>query len=56
VRIHFLTRLEGQAAAMASRLCLDPTSRARLGRDVAATNVDLARLWATEAGDEVDLE
>jgi hypothetical protein len=44
-----LTRLEAQASGMRSKLGFDPLSRARLGRDVSATQVDLARLWATEA-------
>jgi len=43
-----LMRLESKAESMRSRLGLDPLSRARLGRDVAASQVDLARLWATE--------
>jgi hypothetical protein len=46
-----LTRLETQAAGLRSRLGLDPLSRARLGRDVAASRVDLARIWASEADD-----
>jgi hypothetical protein len=43
-----LTRLSGQAANMRSRLGLDPLSRFRLGRDVAASRVDLAKLWADD--------
>jgi Phage terminase, small subunit len=49
-----LTRLETQAAGLRSRLGLDPLSRARLGRDVAASQVDLARLWAADAEDSED--
>jgi hypothetical protein len=45
---NLLARLEARAESMAARLGLDPTSRTRLGRDVAATNVDLARLWVSE--------
>lgn len=39
-----LTRLEARAQSLRSALGLDPTSRARLGRDVAAAEVDLAGL------------
>lgn len=38
---------ETRASNERDRLGLSPLSRARLGRDVAAQNVDLARLWAT---------
>jgi hypothetical protein len=40
--------LQAEAAAAKARdaLGLSPIARARLGRDVAATGVDLARLWA----------
>lgn len=41
-----LTRLELQASNLASKLGLDPLSRARLGRDVAAAQVDVATLMA----------
>jgi hypothetical protein len=41
-----LVDLEAAAAKRRAELGLDPLSRARLGRDVAATGVDLARLWA----------
>lgn len=41
-----LTRLERHAESLRARLGLDPLSRARLGRDVAASQVDLAKLWA----------
>jgi hypothetical protein len=39
-----LARFEQRAMAMRSRLGLDPLSRARLGRDVAAGSVDMAKL------------
>ncbi len=44
-----LTKLEARAESMRGRLGLEPLSRARLGRDVAAQSVDLARLWAAES-------
>ena len=47
-----LSRLEVTAAAMRSKLGLDPLSRAKLGRDTAASQVDLARVWAALAEDE----
>jgi hypothetical protein len=47
-----LTRLEARAESLRSKLGLDPLSRARLGRDVAASQLDLARLWAAEGTDE----
>jgi hypothetical protein len=43
-----LVRLERQAADARGRLGLDPLSRARLGKDVAGAQFDLARLWAAE--------
>jgi len=43
-----LSTLEARAESLRARLGLDPLSRARLGRDVAASQVDLARLWASE--------
>ena len=46
-----LVDLEASAAKRRAELGLDPLSRARLGRDVAATGVDLARLWASDAKD-----
>lgn len=39
-----LHRAETRAATLRSQLGLTPLSRARLGRDVAATQVDMARL------------
>ncbi|WP_142026825.1 P27 family phage terminase small subunit [Blastococcus colisei] len=39
-----LHRAEARALSGRARLGLDPLSRARLGRDVAATQVDMARL------------
>lgn len=51
-----LDRFETQAANLRARLGLDPLSRARLGRDVTAAQVDLARLLSTdddfEGGDD----
>ncbi|MFI7130192.1 hypothetical protein ACIBQ1_31180 [Nonomuraea sp. NPDC050153] len=41
-----LRKWEGAAATHRGRLGLDPLSRARLGRDVAAASVDVARLMA----------
>jgi hypothetical protein len=41
-----LHRFEKRAADGRSRLGLDPLSRARLGRDVTATKLDLAALMA----------
>ena len=43
-----LTRLEARAESLRSKLGLDPLARARLGRDVASTQVDLARIWADD--------
>ncbi len=43
-----LHKAESRAATGRSRLGLDPLSRARLGRDVAAGRVDMARLMAEE--------
>lgn len=43
-----LIELEASALKHRSRLGLDPLSRARLGRDIAGTQFDLARLWAAE--------
>lgn len=39
-----LDKTEARAATLRARLGLDPLSRARLGRDVAATKVDLAQV------------
>lgn len=41
-----LHRAEARALTLRARLGLDPLSRARLGRDRAATEVDVARLMA----------
>lgn len=41
-----LLQFERLASTGRSRLGLDPLSRAQLGRDVAAQNLDLARLYA----------
>ncbi|MDT2010331.1 hypothetical protein FXW78_55090 [Rhodococcus opacus] len=40
----YLLKVRKHGANMSSRLGLDPLSRARLGRDVAATQVDIAEL------------
>jgi len=53
----FLSDLEASAARRRSELGLDPTSRAKLGRDIASTEadlVDLAALWAAQAEDQPD--
>lgn len=42
-----LDRTEGRAASLRARLGLDPLSRARLGRDVAASQVDIAQVLTT---------
>lgn len=48
-----LRQWETRASNERDRLGLSPLSRARLGRDVAAQSVDVARLWAqTEAAVE----
>lgn len=44
-----LNRLEANALAQRQRLGLDPLSRARLGKDVASAQVDVAKLMAEEA-------
>jgi phage terminase small subunit len=44
-----LIRLEGRAESLRSKLGLDPLSRAKLGRDVAASTVDLASILADGA-------
>ena len=49
-----LDRLEARAESLRSKLGLDPLSRARLGRDIAVANVDLARLWAAEDAEEAN--
>lgn len=52
-----LLRLEGQALKHRERLGLDPLARARLGRDVAAGSVDMAKLMSAladgDASDEI---
>lgn len=48
-----LNRLEARAESLRARLGLDPLSRARLGRDVASAQVDMAQLMA-RAGEEKD--
>jgi len=44
-----LHRAESRAESLRSKLGLDPLSRARLGRDVAAGSVDVAKLMAALA-------
>lgn len=44
-----LSKLEARAESLRSKLGLDPLSRARLGKDVAGAQVDMARLMADEA-------
>ena len=44
-----LHHAESRAATLRARLGLDPLSRARLGKDVAAGAVDIARLMASLA-------
>jgi len=46
--LDYLMRCQHLALRMRSELGLTPLARARLGRDVAASRVDLARLWAAE--------
>jgi hypothetical protein len=50
-----LVKLEGQALKHRERLGLDPLARARLGRDVAAQSIDIAKLMAAldDASDEI---
>jgi hypothetical protein len=40
------------AANLRARLGLDPLSRARLGKDITGSALDLARLWAAESAQE----
>lgn len=40
----YLLKVRKHAANMASRLGLDPLSRARLGKDIAATQLDVAQI------------
>ena len=47
-----LTEQERLATLHRQRLGLDPLSRARLGRDVTAARLDLARFWIDEDEDE----
>ncbi|WP_128645051.1 hypothetical protein [Rhodococcus sp. BS-15] len=42
----YLVRVRGHLASMASRLGLDPLSRAKLGKDTTATKLDLAQLMS----------
>jgi hypothetical protein len=43
---NLLNKLESRAESLRSKLGLDPLSRARLGRDVSAAKVDMAKLMA----------
>lgn len=43
-----LAKYESIASSHRSKLGLDPLSRAKLGKDVAAANLDLAQYWAKE--------
>jgi len=43
---------ENNAQRSRDRLLLNPLHRFRAGRDVAASELDLARLWATESNDD----
>ncbi len=45
-------RMETRSESLRARLGLDPLSRARLGRDVAAGQVDVARLFAEMSDDD----
>lgn len=47
-------RAEGKVQYWSSRLGLDPLSRSKLGRNVAATQHDLAQAWAAEAAREAE--
>jgi hypothetical protein len=49
-------RLEARAESLRARLGFDPLSRARLGRDTVANELDLARLWAAEDSHGADDE
>lgn len=51
-----LDRLEARAESLRARLGFDPLSRARLGRDTVASELDLARLWAAEDSHVADDE
>jgi hypothetical protein len=46
--LDYLRKWETQATNARTRLGLDPLSRARLGKDIASANVDLARIWAEQ--------
>jgi hypothetical protein len=47
-----LLQLEAQAERLRTQLGLTPLAKGRLGRDVAGTQVDLARLMSQVEGDE----
>jgi len=48
----FLLRCQARVDSLGSKLGMDPLSRARLGRDVAAGQVDMAKLMAEAAARE----
>ena len=52
--VDLLLRYEALAARHRDALGLSPLARAKLGRDVAAQQFDLARIWAHEAEQEAD--
>jgi hypothetical protein len=52
---NLLVKLETAAAGHRDRLGFTPLARARLGRDVAATKVDVARLMADLPDDRADV-
>ncbi len=49
-----LDRLETRSESLRARLGLDPLSRARLGRDIVAGSVDVARLMASLGDDDAE--
>jgi hypothetical protein len=52
-------RMETRSESLRARLGLDPLSRARLGRDVAGAQIDVAKLFAEmhdDGEDEVDVD
>jgi hypothetical protein len=52
---HLLLRLESQALKHRERLGLDPLARSRMGRDLAAGSVDMARLMSAMDGAATDV-
>ncbi|MFW0796564.1 P27 family phage terminase small subunit [Gordonia sp. CPCC 205515] len=47
----FLLKVTKQLSNLANELGLTPLANARLGKDTAATQFDLARAWAAQSGD-----